>query len=136
MAPGGYRPIETTMPINTVELAKELIARPSVTPDDAGCLDLITDHLAPLGFHCERFSANGVDNLWARRGNHAPPTPSRVLDHLPTIRFKFAGLCLVHKGTNWFSGIREGGVGFIHQNLCGKRQHLAIDTPFAQGIGQ
>jgi succinyl-diaminopimelate desuccinylase len=60
------------MPIDIVELAKELIARPSVTPDDAGCLDLITGHLAPLGFHCERFSANGVDNLWARRGNRAP----------------------------------------------------------------
>ena len=60
------------MPIDTVELAKQLIARPSVTPDDAGCLDLIAELLTPLGFHCERIDANGVSNLWARRGDKAP----------------------------------------------------------------
>ena len=60
------------MPVNTLELAKQLIARPSVTPDDAGCLDLLTGLLEPLGFRCERFSANGVDNLWGRRGERAP----------------------------------------------------------------
>jgi succinyl-diaminopimelate desuccinylase len=53
-------------------LAQALIARPSVTPDDAGCLDLIADHLAPLGFTCERMDSNGVSNLWARRGTAAP----------------------------------------------------------------
>ena len=60
------------MPINTLDLAKQLIARPSVTPHDAGCLDIIAARLAPLGFRCERISANGVDNLWARRGERAP----------------------------------------------------------------
>jgi len=60
------------VPIDTVELAKQLIARPSVTPDDAGCLDLIAELLTPLGFHCERIDANGVSNLWARRGDKAP----------------------------------------------------------------
>src|SRR5262245_26492604 len=58
--------------MDTLELAKQLIARPSVTPDDAGCLDLLTALLEPLGFRCERVSANGVDNLWARRGERAP----------------------------------------------------------------
>jgi succinyl-diaminopimelate desuccinylase len=60
------------MPDSTLDLARELIARRSVTPQDAGCLDIITARLAPLGFRCERVSANGVDNLWARRGERAP----------------------------------------------------------------
>ena len=63
---------KATVPINTLELARQLIARPSVTPNDAGCLDIIAARLAPLGFRCERISANGVDNLWARRGSRAP----------------------------------------------------------------
>ncbi len=54
------------------QLARELIARRSVTPDDDGCLDLIAARLAPLGFSLERIDRNGVSNLWARRGNAAP----------------------------------------------------------------
>jgi succinyl-diaminopimelate desuccinylase len=54
------------------ELTRQLIARRSVTPEDAGCLDLITARLEPLGFQCERMAANGVENLWARRGDSAP----------------------------------------------------------------
>jgi succinyl-diaminopimelate desuccinylase len=56
----------------TLTLARQLIERRSVTPVDAGCLDLITARLEPLGFRCERIGANGVDNLWARRGERAP----------------------------------------------------------------
>ena len=56
----------------TLDLARQLIARRSVTPEDAGCLDLIAARLAPLGFRCERMTANGVDNLWARRGTATP----------------------------------------------------------------
>jgi len=58
--------------IDTLELAKKLIARRSVSPDDAGCLDMVIEILAPLGFKCEKISMNGVDNLWARRGTAAP----------------------------------------------------------------
>jgi succinyl-diaminopimelate desuccinylase len=58
--------------IDTLELARTLIARRSVTPDDAGCLDLIAGYLEPLGFTCERIDRNGVSNLWARRGAAAP----------------------------------------------------------------
>jgi len=58
--------------IDTLELAKKLIARRSVSPDDAGCLDMVIGILAPLGFKCEKISMNGVDNLWARRGTAAP----------------------------------------------------------------
>ncbi len=56
----------------TFALACELIARPSVTPQDAGCLDLIADRLRPLGFTLERIDVGGVCNLWARRGTAAP----------------------------------------------------------------
>ncbi len=60
------------MEIDTLEFAKKLIARRSVSPDDAGCLDMVIGILAPLGFKCEKISMNGVDNLWARRGTAAP----------------------------------------------------------------
>ncbi|MDO8347903.1 MAG: succinyl-diaminopimelate desuccinylase [Rugosibacter sp.] len=53
------------MPV--LEKTRALIARPSVTPDDAGCLDLIASWLEPLGFTVERMDAGGVSNLWAVR---------------------------------------------------------------------
>lgn len=60
------------MEIDTLELTRELISRRSVSPNDAGCLDLLIDILKPLDFECEKISINGVDNLWARRGRATP----------------------------------------------------------------
>ena len=58
--------------MQVLEKTRALIARPSITPQDAGCLDLIASWLAPLGFAIERIDAGGVSNLWARRsGNDA-----------------------------------------------------------------
>ena len=54
------------------QLAEALIARASVTPEDAGCLELIAERLSPLGFSFERIDRNGTSNLWARRGTTAP----------------------------------------------------------------
>ncbi len=56
----------------TLELAKELIARPSQTPRDEGCQELIIKRLAPLGFKAERLRFGDVDNLWAVRGTGKP----------------------------------------------------------------
>ena len=56
----------------TLELAKDLIRRPSVTPDDCGCQQLIAARLEKAGFDIENFRFGVVDNLWARRGNSAP----------------------------------------------------------------
>src|SRR5947207_13934976 len=56
----------------TLDLARELIARRSLTPDDAGCQELLQARLAPLGFRCETLVSNGVTNLWARRGEARP----------------------------------------------------------------
>jgi succinyl-diaminopimelate desuccinylase len=53
-------------------LLQVLVARQSITPDDAGCLDLIGARLAKIGFTLERIDSGGVANLWARRGNAAP----------------------------------------------------------------
>lgn len=55
-----------------LSLAKALIAKPSNTPNDAGCLELIGERLARLDFVLERIDTGGVSNLWARRGAASP----------------------------------------------------------------
>jgi succinyl-diaminopimelate desuccinylase len=57
---------------SALELSRELIARKSLTPADAGCQALLAARLAKAGFHCEDASVNGVSNLWARRGSGRP----------------------------------------------------------------
>ena len=60
-----------TMSFETLRLAEALIARPSVTPLDAGCQALIAERLKPLGFACETLESGPADfrvtNLWAKR---------------------------------------------------------------------
>ncbi len=53
-------------------LAQALISKTSVTPADAGCLELIGERLNAIGFTLERLDSNGVSNLWAKLGNGAP----------------------------------------------------------------
>jgi len=53
-------------------LAKELISRVSVTPEDAGCQELIAARLNQLGFQTRQINAEGVHNLWAWRGTGSP----------------------------------------------------------------
>ena len=55
-----------------LELAKTLIGRRSVTPDDAGCQALIARRLEAAGFACEHIRCGAVSNLWARRGSARP----------------------------------------------------------------
>lgn len=56
----------------TLSLAKALIRCPSVTPEDAGCQDILARRLGAIGFHIEPMRFADVSNLWARRGA-APP---------------------------------------------------------------
>lgn len=56
----------------TLELAKALIRRRSVTPADAGCQRLVIDRLVPLGFHPEVIARGEVTNLWIRHGEAKP----------------------------------------------------------------
>ena len=55
-----------------LELAKELIARKSVTPEDGGCQELLAKRLTTAGFKCEPMKFGEVTNLWARRGDGKP----------------------------------------------------------------
>jgi succinyl-diaminopimelate desuccinylase len=58
--------------VSALELAKELIGRKSVTPEDGGCQELIAKRLATAGFQCEPMKFGEVTNLWARRGKASP----------------------------------------------------------------
>lgn len=53
-------------------LCRELVRRPSVTPDDAGCQRLLAARLEAAGFHCRHLRFGEVDNLWAVRGDAGP----------------------------------------------------------------
>ena len=56
----------------TLELAQQLIARPSLTPKDEGCQTLMIARLERIGFEVHRLRFGDVDNFWARRGSAAP----------------------------------------------------------------
>jgi succinyl-diaminopimelate desuccinylase len=62
---------ETVMS-DTLQLAKTLIARRSLTPDDAGCQEILIERLEKLGFRIERMRFGSVDNFWARKGTASP----------------------------------------------------------------
>ncbi len=57
---------------DTLELAKQLIARASVTPDDKGCQQLLAQRLEAVGFKAEHLRHGDVDNLWLRYGDQKP----------------------------------------------------------------
>lgn len=56
----------------TAYLCADLIRRPSITPHDEGCQELLISRLENLGFVIERMPFGDVTNLWARKGNQAP----------------------------------------------------------------
>src|SRR5687768_17029512 len=58
--------------IDPVELTRELIRRPSVTPADAGAMDVVQTTLEGLGFSCRRMAFGGIENLYARFGTARP----------------------------------------------------------------
>lgn len=56
----------------TLDLAIDLVSRPSVTPADEGCQTLLSDRLQPLGFEVENMRFEDVDNVWLRKGTEKP----------------------------------------------------------------
>jgi len=56
----------------TLELSQQLIQKPSVTPNDEGCLDLIAERLSSSGFSTEYLPFEDVSNAWIRKGTEAP----------------------------------------------------------------
>ena len=90
--------------IDPIALAQDLIRRPSVTPADAGALDVLEAALKGLGFACRRLPFGDVDNLYARLGEAGP-------------NFCFAGHTdVVPPGEGWthapFAGVIEDGTLF------------------------
>ena len=59
-------------PIDPVELTRDLIRRPSVTPADEGAMDIIQARLEAMGFVCRRMAFEGIENLYARLGTASP----------------------------------------------------------------
>src|SRR5918996_1461860 len=57
---------------DTVDLAIALIKRPSVTPEDSGCQDIIAERLDKLSFTVQHLPFGDVRNLWARHGDDKP----------------------------------------------------------------
>jgi succinyl-diaminopimelate desuccinylase len=60
------------MPISELKLAKELIRRPSITPKDAGAINLLAKNLRSLGFKCQTINFKNVKNLYAKLGKSSP----------------------------------------------------------------
>ena len=60
------------MPISELKLAKELIRRPSITPKDAGTINLLAKNLRSLGFKCQTINFKNVKNLYAKLGKSSP----------------------------------------------------------------
>ncbi|GJH41995.1 succinyl-diaminopimelate desuccinylase [Pasteurella canis] len=57
---------------NIISLARELIRRPSISPNDQGCQQIIAERLAKLGFQIEWMPFNDTLNLWAKHGSGSP----------------------------------------------------------------
>ena len=60
------------MPISELKLAKELIRKPSITPKDAGAINLLAKNLRSLGFNCKVINFKNVKNLYAKLGKSSP----------------------------------------------------------------
>ena len=60
------------MSINELKLAKELISKPSVTPKDAGAINVLAKHLKSLGFKCKLLNFKNIKNLYAKLGTSYP----------------------------------------------------------------
>ncbi len=60
------------MPISELKLAKELIRRPSVTPKDAGTINILAKNLRSLGFKCKLINFKNIKNLYAKFGKSSP----------------------------------------------------------------
>lgn len=57
---------------NTLSLAKQLLAEPSITPDDKNCQAILTERLKAMGFHIEPLPFGNTKNFWARLGTQSP----------------------------------------------------------------
>src|SRR6201996_7503168 len=72
LQPAVPRATSLGMALDVLDLARDLIRRPSVTPADAGAMDTLQRALEGLGFDCRRMRFGEIENLYARRGTKGP----------------------------------------------------------------
>ena len=77
---------------NTLELAKSLISKPSITPDDLGCQAIMIDRLKKIGFEIHPLKFGDVDNFWAVHGDSGPYLPLRGIRMLSLQVMKMRGI--------------------------------------------
>ncbi len=118
----------------TLELTQQLIARPSLTPLDEGCLHIIGQRLEKIGFKLEMIRCGEVDNLWARRGNsgkllcfagHTDVVPTGPLDkwHSPPFTPTIRDGMLYGRGAADMKGSLAAFVTSIEKFVAAHPQH-------------
>ncbi len=60
------------MQISELKLAKDLIRKPSITPKDAGAINLLAKNLRSIGFNCKIINFKNIKNLYAKLGKSSP----------------------------------------------------------------
>src|SRR3990167_9258191 len=58
--------------MDPIKLSQDLLRCPSITPENAGALEIVEKCLNSLGFTCERFDFEGIVNLYAQKGSGRP----------------------------------------------------------------
>lgn len=119
----------------TLDLACQLIERRSVTPDDAGCLELIGARLAALGFTLDFLPRGGVNNLWARLGDSGP-----LLVYAGHTDVVPAGPCEQWSSDPFVPTVRDGclygrGVADMKGSIAAMVTALERFVPRARGFG-
>ena len=119
----------------TLALLRQLIDRPSVTPDDAGCMNIVCEQLVPFGFNAERLNFGETQNLWLRKGSDkplfvflghtdvVPPGPLNVWDS-PPFEPRIRGDYLYGRGA---ADMKSGIAAFVTacQRFCEKNPESA-----------
>lgn len=130
--------------LDVIGFTKELISHWSVTPDDDGCMEIISKHLTELGFKCHRFDDHGVSNLYARIGDKSPNFC--FLGHtdvVPPGDFSkwsvnpFAGIVkngfLYGRGVSDMKGAIAAFIGAVERYLDGHSYHPSISLLLTSG---
>ena len=99
-----------------VNLTKELLIRPSITTDDAGCQQLIAGRLQRAGFKCDHLRVGDVDHLWATHGDGAPTLVLR-LARPPVLRNTLELRVREPLGDEERAKLREGDTTRVVSNL-------------------